>query len=457
MNETDTQPNQIQTRPLIAGAVVLIVMWVLQVAVVLGPGIRGPANNDETEFHLPTVRTFAEQLPNPNLSSYNVATTPGYHLFLAVAVKMGAESDTALRLIGGQFAVLLAALMACWIGKRIEWPFAVILSLPAFVSIYTFSPMVLALPEAAAWLGVLAMMVIGLRRVVRREWFIIAGFVLLGLVCVRQIHIWAAVPLWLSGWLGSQREREPVRLIPRPGELDLNDRLPLTLFALVCTLPAFAALLWFFWIWGGPVPPGFQTREAAEAIRGAAVHSGGNPATPAMVLALFGLIAPLFVVSLIPAILRRLGGQPSAVWFVIVSGVLGLLISVVPETSFDPSQGRWSGLWNLMQRFPTLGERSPVIIGLATIGAVQLACLLLVIRSRERLIIAGSLLAFTVAQTANFQSWMRYLLPMVLFALVMLTTLALQRLPARRPRHVLGPLVLAIGFGFGTVMRLIES
>ncbi|GAB5497534.1 MAG: hypothetical protein Phyf2KO_26140 [Phycisphaerales bacterium] len=432
-------------------------MWLLQFAVVLGHGISGPAANDEQEFHLPTIRHFAEQMPTPDLESYNVATTPGYHLLLAVAANLGAESDTALRLIGGQFAVLLAALMACWIGKRIEWPFAVVLSLPAFVSIYTFAPMVLALPEAAAWLGVLAMLVIGLRRVVRKEWFVVAGVVLVGLVCIRQIHIWAAVPVWLSAWLGSQQEREPVRLVPRPNELELNERLPFSVFALLCTLPAFGILVWFFWLWQGPVPPSFQTSEAASEIRGAAVHSGGNIASPAMVLALFGLFAPLFIAGLIPAILRKLGERPAVVWFVLVSGALSFLIAVVPETSFSVSDGRWTGLWNVVGKLPTIGERSPVILGLATAGGIQLACLLLVIRSRDRLIIAGTLLAFTVAQTANFQSWARYLLPMVLFTLVMLTTLALQVLPARRVTHLIGPSLLAIGFGYGTVMRLLET
>lgn len=432
-------------------------MWVLQLIVVLGPGISGPAANDEQEFHLPTIRLFAEQMPSPDLSSYNVATTPGYHLLLAVAVNMGAESDKALRLIGGQFAVLLAALMTCWVGKRVEWPFAAVLALPAFVGIYTFSPMVLALPEAAAWLGVLAMLVIGLRRVVRREWFVVAGLVLVGLVCIRQIHIWAAVPIWLSAWLGSQQEREPDRLVPRFRELELNDRLPLSVFAFLCTMPAFGVLVWFFWLWGGPVPPGFQTSEAASQITGAAVHSGGNLASPAMVLALFGLFAPFFVVGLIAVIEHRLAEKPSVVWTVIISGVLAFFISVVPETSFDVSEGRWTGLWNLVEKLPTIGERSPFIIGLSTIGGIQLACLLLVIRSRDRLIIAGTLLAFTVAQTANFQSWTRYLLPMVLFALVMLTTLAIQIMPARRFWHVLGPTVLALAFGYGTVMRLIES
>lgn len=446
-----------KTRPLLAGGIVLVLMWILQLAIVLGPGFSGPATYDERTYHIPAIRMFAEQLPSPDLSSYPVASTPGYHLFLAVAVEFGADSDTAIRLLGGQFAVLLAALTSCWIGRRIEWPYAVVLSLPAWISVYTLAPMVIALPEAAAWLGVMAMLVIGLRRRVTRRWMVIAGVVFVGLISVRQIHIWAAVPIWLSAWLGSERPEVSGRLLPGLEGLELGDRVPRAVFAFACTLPGFLVLVWFFWMWQGPVPPLFQDAEAAAQFKGATVHSGGNPATAAMVLAFFGVLAPFFVVSLLPLILRRLTEHPWIPWYLISAGVLGFLISVLPETSYDQADGRWTGLWNLAQRLPTIGERSPAIILIATGGGVMLAMMLLLVRFRDRLILAGSIAAFVVAQSANHQAWARYIVPLVLFMLVFMSCLALQRAPRRRLTHLIGPAILAVICALDTSRRIFGS
>ena len=440
---------------MLAAGVVLVVAWFVQLVVVLGPGFGGPQRFDEGAFHLPTIRLFAEQMPRPDVADYNVATTPGYHLLLAVVVKLGVDSDIALRLVGGQFAAALAALVAFWLGRRMDWRLAAILSLPAWVSSYMIGPMVLALPEAAAWLGVLAMFLIALRPSVDRRWMALAGCVLVALVCVRQIHLWAAAPVWIAAWLGSQEIEEKDRLVPGLGELGLADRLPRSAFALVCTLPAFGVVVWFFGQWGGAVPPTFQDGGAAEAITGAAVHSGGNLATPAMILALFGMLSPVFTLSLLSQILKKLKASPRAVWFVLAAGGLSLVVSVVPATSMSVAQGRWTGLWSVADKLPVVADRSLLIVGLAVAGGAMLAAMLLVVSSRQRLIVVGSLAAFAAAQSANFQSWSRYLLPMVLLVLVVLTGLAIARIQKPRFWYVLGPLALSGVLGAGSLLRIL--
>jgi len=439
---------------MLAAGVVLALAWLVQLVVVLGPGFGGPQRFDEGAFHLPTIRQFAEQMPTPDVTDYSVATTPGYHLLLAGAVKLGVDSDTALRLIGGQFAVAMAVLVAFWLGLRMDWRMAAILSMPAWVSSYMIAPMVLALPEAAAWLGVLAMLLIALRTNIDRRWMVVAGGVLVALVCVRQIHLWAAVPVWIAAWLGWQESDEKNRFVPRLSELDLTDRLPRAGFALVCTLPAFGVVVWFFMQWGGAVPPTFQDGGGAEAIQGAAVHSGGNLATPAMILALFGVLAPAFVVSLFPQILTILRSSPRAVWFVVAAAALSVVVAVLPATSMSVAHGRWTGLWSAAEKLPVVADRSVLIIGLATAGGAMLAAMLLVVSPRQRLIVAGSMVAFAVAQSANFQSWSRYLLPMVLLVMVVLTGLALSRVSKPRFWHVFGPLALSGVLSAGSLMRI---
>ena len=39
-------------------------------------------------FHVPVIRSFAEQFPAIDLSDYNSATTPGMHIVLAIVVKV---------------------------------------------------------------------------------------------------------------------------------------------------------------------------------------------------------------------------------------------------------------------------------------------------------------------------------------------------------------------------------
>ena len=55
-------------------------------------GITGASEwFDQRDYHLPVILEFARTLPTPDLSDYNSATTPGYHLLMAVAVRAGAE------------------------------------------------------------------------------------------------------------------------------------------------------------------------------------------------------------------------------------------------------------------------------------------------------------------------------------------------------------------------------
>jgi hypothetical protein len=454
VTEPQNQPINQKPRPGLAAGAVLALAWLIQLVVVLGPGFGGGLANDERAFHLPTIRLFAEQMPAPDLSDYNVASTPGYHLLLALATSFGADSDTAMRIVGGQFAVALAVLVAFWLGCRVRWQLAVLLSLPAWVSSYMIGPMVLALPEAAGWLGVLAILVIALRQNLDRRWLAAASGVLVFLVCVRQVHLWAAAPIWLAAWLGSQETTEKDRLVPTPGELDIVRRLPGTALAFAFTLPAFLVVAWFIVQWGGPVPPTFQTGDAADAIQGAAVHSGWNPATPAMVLALFGMLAPAFLVAVFSQVLAELKSKPQALWFVIAAAGVSLVVSVVPATSMSVEHGRWTGLWTLADKLPIVADRSVLIVGLAIAGGAMLAGMLLVVSSRQRLVVGGSLLAFTVAQSANYQSWARYLLPMVLLALVLLAGLAIQRIDRPSIRHVIGPLALAGALAAGSLSRI---
>ncbi|HED53386.1 MAG TPA: hypothetical protein ENJ00_04205 [Phycisphaerales bacterium] len=442
-------------RPMLAAGVMLALAWIAQIVVIFGVGYRGPALYDEQHFHLPTIRSFAEQLPAPDLSDYLVATSPGYHLVMAAVERALALPDQGLRLIGGQFAVLAVVLLAWWFGRRVAWWLAVALAVPIWISPYFFASSVLALPEGAAWLGVFVILMLALRPRVSASQLGLMGLVLVVLVAVRQIHLWAAATIWLVGWLGPNQNPEPDRLVPRFAELQIRKRIPPTVLSVAVTLPAFVLVAYFFRLWDGAVPPTFQTGGAANTIEGAAEHTGFNPATPALVFATFGAFGPFFALGLVGPIRRALAARESSRWLPILFGLVGLMLAVVPATGFDEAAGRWTGLWTVAGRLPTVADRSVLIAALAGIGGVVLGAMLLAVSSRDRLVLLGSLVAFTTAQSANHQSWGRYVNAFVLVVLAMMVALAVGRTQKVRWWVVLGPGVLGFFLLAGTAYRLL--
>ena len=101
-------------------------------AVVALPAFFGNApfsdNYDEVKYHLPAIKRFAAQLPYPDLSSYSSATTPLYHLILAVLAREGC-SLTTLRLINLAISVATLLLVITYFRRssisRSDWqPFS---------------------------------------------------------------------------------------------------------------------------------------------------------------------------------------------------------------------------------------------------------------------------------------------------------------------------------------------
>ncbi len=69
-------------------AVLLVGFAVLSWAVVTTGRVGTGESADMVNYHVPVIRTFAQELPTPDLAKYDSATTPGYHLALALVWKM---------------------------------------------------------------------------------------------------------------------------------------------------------------------------------------------------------------------------------------------------------------------------------------------------------------------------------------------------------------------------------
>lgn len=423
---------------------VAVAYGLICLGVILAGGDRQRAAYDQNAFHLPAIETFAEQWPRPDVSDYLSATTPGYHLVLTVVGMVVGIAETPLRVAGLGFSLGLVLTLVWWTVRRAGVVVGVVASLPLLASPYFFDAACWLLPDNAGWWGVLGMLLLAWRRPQCVWTLVLGGVVLTLLVLMRQIHLWAAAPLWVAAWLGPTRfgsmgfgrvsfaeEPHPERLL-----LPLTPRIPPAMVALGCSLPAFAVVGAFVALWGGLTPPTFQEG-----------YHGGNLAAPAFLLALLGIFSLFFAGYLVePAreVWRR--GR----WWAVGAVGAGLAVSIVAPTGFDREAGRWTGLWNVVDRTPLIGgHTTPLMVVLAVVGALALLLWCRVLAFRERWILLGALVAFAAAQAVSRELWQRYNEPFVLMVLALLASVAASRRPepssVERLAWVAGPVVLACG------------
>lgn len=415
-------------------AVVLVALFFAgALPLILSDRERGRAADDQNMWHLPAIRQFARQLPHPDLHDYLSATTPLYHLTVAAVDRWATSDLRVLRIVGALFTAGLLATLGAAVARRAPAWVALALCLPMVASLYVLGSGAWLLPDNAGWWGVLAVMLVCFRRRVDTWTYVGGGLLLLLLVLVRQSHAWAAAPLWVAAWLGSDDGA------PAPSPRPLGRRLALMVLA---TLPAAAVLLYFFHIWHGPVPPSIQFFHDPTR----AVGKSSNPAVPATVLGVAGVLGVFFLGSL-PG---RRASRGAA--FALAGAALGLVVGAVPVSTYSHQSGRESGIWNLVPHAPVIGQRSLAIVALASLGGAVLGWWCAALGRRDRWIFVSAWAAFVAAQTVNTTAWQRYYEPFVLMML------ALTAVRARRERWdilaTIGPVVLAAVLGAITVRSL---
>ena len=412
-----------------AAALAALTLMVPALVLIVGGNNNGRAAFDSTAYHERFIRALAESFPSFDLSNPLTATTPGYHILVATAAQFGAESTMAMRLVSMVVGCAFVATVAAWIARRTGAGLAYVFTLPLIASIYVVGSAAWLLPDNLAWLLVVSILFLALGDPLRARRLALASVLLALLVCVRQIHIWAAATVWVGGWIlvgaGSPRPRGTV------------DRALRTAPWILATVPAFALLGWFVGHWGGLTPPRFQNELQVV-----------NPATPAFIL------LQLAVISL--AFLPWLGGAVRRAWMqhrgiVLACAFAGLLAAAVPVTTADLHAGRFSGWWGLIERAPVLFGRSSVaMLVLSPVGAAMLGAALLGLAPRARLVLGVSILAFTAALTANYYCFQRYHEPFLLVLVPVLCVLQRDQ-PAR-----LSPARALVPLGFAALLAVIS-
>jgi hypothetical protein len=435
---TTTVPSTPRWRP--AALVLVGVFLAAALPLILLLGARGRPGEDQINYHEPAIRTFASQLPRPDLTDYLSATTPGYHLVLAAVDRAGASDSRALQIAGAGFSVLLLILLARSVSGLAEasWRESLAMCLPFACSPYLLQSGVWLLPDNAGWLLVLCCLALALREPYRPR-LASVGVTLCVLVLVRQIHLWAAGAIWAAAWLAPGME-------PPGGVRQLLTRIPERVRALLpvlgASLPAFALLGAFVWTWGGLTPPKFQQQ-----------YSSADFASYAFDLSLLGIGSVFFAGYLadpLADVMKRSRWQGVA-----LGALAGGLAAVIPKTTYS-MPGRFSGLWNAVNLFPTIaGRTSVLIVALSAFGGAMLVLWCRALPARRRWIFLGAWFGFATAQAFSAQLWERYNEPMVLMMLALMA--AASRPTGDSPaltRRLLAPLRIC---GTGSLALLLAA
>lgn len=418
----------------IAPLAILAAMFALLVLPVIILGFRSTAESYNQEMHhWLVIENFAEQWPRIDFSNYRSATSPGYHLLMAVPRKLGLESPSSIQLISSLFGLLVIAITYLVLLKWVPPWQAFVMTLPVAVAPYIIS--------TSSWLAtdMLSLVLILLILFLCSFSPVTAGrLVLLSIlaslaVYTRQINLWLIGPILLAGLIASPLGFSlPDRL---QSELDVVRRPRNFWFAVLACIPPLLVLAYLVDQWGGLTPPGYRELH----------NSGINFATPGFFLALSGF----YGIFLLP-LLASCRGYLVVPWSrVIVVCFIALAIVLLGGSSHDQEAGRWGGaLWSLARIFPSIGNASVVLVPLAVLGALVLFSLWTIAMrtgsGRISTVLIISWFGSIAAQSFNSQCFQRYLGPLMIVLLTWLAVLAISGTRTRDRWWLAGFVLMAL-------------
>lgn len=407
---------------LLAPLLLLALFGLLWLPVLLSGAEGTPEAYDARMYHRPVIEAFARELPRPNIASYESATAPGYHLLMAVVWRATA-STAAMHAVNAAFGVgLVAALYLVLRRPAGPWG-AAALTLPVACSPYTVGGTIWLTTDNAAMLCIVLALGGAVFGGYSRAKNLRLGVYAALATSVRQIHVWLAAPVGIVGLLatclpGVVRGLAPRKIREDPW-LDRGcDGSPWNLLAGIAAAAMPVAVLGaLMWQWGGQLTPATTSSDITKHAAGA------NLASPAFALALIGALGVFFVPVMWEQIRRvRLGDLA-----VVAVAAAGLAVALAFPTSYLIYIRDFGWLWKIVQKLPSVGERSLVITVLAPVGAVVLLMLSRGCAAAGRripaLIVQLSLLGWLLAQTMNSMAWQRYFEPMVLVGLSLLAAM----------------------------------
>ncbi|HEX8065462.1 MAG TPA: hypothetical protein VF520_02925 [Thermoleophilaceae bacterium] len=399
-----------------APELILVVLLAAMVAPVIASGEGGTAGaDDEQLYHLRTSLDLADELPHPDLEAVHTATTPGFHLVLAVVARLVTDDRAALEAFGSLFSLAMVLVAYSLVARFVDRWLALLLTLPFVLSHYVLQSAAWLNTDNAAVLFVLLTLGVALRlasappgEADARRPYVLGGAYLFLAAWVRQAALWAAGPFVVAAALAG-------RLVPGlagPGAAAEGARSARPVArAIAATLPALASLLVLAAVWGQLTPPN------------AANQSGTSAAALPFTLAIVGVFGPFFAACAVTRDDLLRGRAPVA------AAAGGLLLALAAPTSqTDELQRRTGGgLWRVVESTPVVADRSLLIAVLAPIGAAILVALWRAAARhamrRPAVVALAAVASLALAQAATVRTYQRYFEPMLLVLLALLAAM----------------------------------
>lgn len=382
--------------------------------------------SDAFKYHIPVIETMADEWPDVDIVNYRSATSPGYHLAMAAARRLGVN-DAGLRWINLLAGCAFVGFVGAFAAYASGWRLGAALAAPVVVSPYVLSSTCWITTDNAALAFVALAIGCAAFGSGSARASALGGLGATLAVAIRQLHIWPIAPLSLSMKAGSgMLARLPIArdIAARLGLEPPTQRMNWTRFV-VGSLAVLAPMLllgFFVWHWQGLMPPMYREKHA----------SGVSWSMPALALSLCAIFGCALLAHAWEGV-KSLRPRDPWMWGAIA---LGLFVALAPETSWnDPSGRKFGWLWEIVRRVPDVADRSVLFAILAPLGAVVLLCFWRAAarsgNARIATILLFSGVCWCAAQMMNAQAWQRYAEPPVLAGVIWLSAAAL---PSREVR-----------------------
>jgi hypothetical protein len=387
-----------------APELLLAVVFVALVAPVIAVHGYGPAGaEDELRYHNPTIVLLALELPHPDLVHLHTATSPGFHLVVAVFARLVTYDIQALEAFAALFSLAMVLVAYRLLSRFLDRWLALLATLPLLLSHYVLQSAGWLNTDNAAVLFVVLAIGAALRIEHGEPGFARGGAYVLLATWIRQPAIWTAGPFVAAAALAG-------RLVPglsAPGPRSLRPvvKAGLALVPAVATLAVFAA------IWGQLTPPAF------------AKQSGTSPAAIPFTLALAGVFGGFFAVWSARRDDLVRGRAP----LLAAAGALALALAAPTSETSELQARTGGGLWKVVENTPVVADRSLAIAVLAPLGAVLLVALWRAAaregRRAQATVALVAIASLACAQAGTVRTYQRYFEPILLVMLALLAAL----------------------------------
>ena len=156
---------------------------------------------DQANYHWRVVTKFSAELPRPDLSDYVSATTPLYHLVLAVIHRTVTQEVVYHQLFGTLVSLVFLAVVWWFVSRAAAPAKAAVLMLPLACSMYVIDPAIWVLPDNAGWLWVAVLLGTSFQFRLTHGRLALCCVAMALLVLTRQSHVWCAAAIWMAAWM----------------------------------------------------------------------------------------------------------------------------------------------------------------------------------------------------------------------------------------------------------------